>query len=89
MKAEDEDKREEDKPEEPKLQEVEGIERNFKTNNFAIVADTVGQERMFTFKQRDYIVKTIQYVQSTIEDNEQKALEKVMEFVTKNNKEVI
>lgn len=57
--------------------------------HFAIVVDTLGQDRILTFNQRAYIFKIIKHMKHNLESSEKFCLDELVQLVTDQDTNMI
>lgn len=71
-----------DRPEEPRFEEIIESPKNYIIKNYAVVVDTMGQERLLTLAQRKYIFKIVKHLKKNVEDSENHLLNEIVQYVT-------
>lgn len=74
-----------DMPEKPQFEEIKEKPKTFHTKHFAVVLDTLGQDRMFTKKQRTYVQNIVKKLKNNTEELEKRQLDDIVHLVVEQD----
>jgi len=74
-----------DMPERPSFEEIKIKQKTFHTKHYAVVLDTLGQDRMFTKKQRLYTQNIVRKLKFNTEELEKRQLDDIVHLVVEQD----
>lgn len=85
MREWEENQNQGDMPEKPQFEEIKEKPKTFSTKHFAVVLDTLGQDRMFTKKQRIYVQNIVKKLKNNTEELEKRQLDDIVHLVVEQD----
>jgi len=78
-----------DEPEEPHAEKLDKVTYNLTNVQYAIVVDTLGQDRTLTFNQRKYIFKIVKHMKNVHEFQENDGMANIVNLVLEQDPQLL